>query len=67
MLENLDILEKFDNALIECLTKLNLFSNGGQKCDNVDGPCSCGAWHNRVNMVKKMENYFLYDRRKIDV
>ncbi len=21
------------------------FRNGGQICDNPDGPCSCGAWH----------------------
>lgn len=20
-------------------------SNGGQECDNDDGPCACGAWH----------------------
>ena len=21
------------------------FRNGGQICDNPDGPCACGAWH----------------------
>lgn len=54
----LDILMKFDDTLIECLTELGLFSNGGEECDNVDGPCSCGSWHNRRDMVKKLELYF---------
>ena len=21
--------------------------NGGHKCDVIDGPCSCGAWHSK--------------------
>ena len=27
--------------------------NGGQRCDMLSGPCSCGAWHD-PNMPKKM-------------
>ena len=23
-------------------------SNGGQLCDTIDGPCSCGAWHGKA-------------------
>lgn len=33
----------FDPLLMEAHPELG--RNGGQKCDVVDGPCSCGAWH----------------------
>ncbi len=28
-------------------------SNGGVKCDMIDGPCSCGAWHTTKSVYKK--------------
>ena len=33
----------FDPLLMEAHPALG--RNGGQKCDVVDGPCSCGGWH----------------------
>lgn len=33
----------FDPTLMDAHPELG--RNGGQKCDVVDGPCSCGAWH----------------------
>ena len=27
-------------------------SNGGVLCDNLNGPCSCGAWHNGDDNVQ---------------
>jgi len=26
---------------------VDLGSNGGVKCDTVEGPCACGAWHEK--------------------
>ncbi len=35
-----------DTELMEAHTKYaSLGENGGVKCDVVDGPCACGAWH----------------------
>jgi len=31
--------------------------NGGQGCDNMEGPCSCGAWHSRKNPPPNMTSY----------
>lgn len=33
----------FDPLLMEAHPELG--RNGGQKCDVIDGPCSCGGWH----------------------
>lgn len=33
----------FDPQLMEAHPELG--RNGGQKCDVVSGPCSCGGWH----------------------
>jgi hypothetical protein len=60
---DLNVLETFDDTLIECLTELGLFSNGGEECDVVDGPCACGAWHSRQEMVTKLENYFYFGKQ----
>ncbi len=38
--------DAIDLSLMEAHSKyVNLGTNGGQRCDVVSGPCSCGAWH----------------------
>ncbi|MHA1469123.1 MAG: hypothetical protein ACTSSP_01030 [Candidatus Asgardarchaeia archaeon] len=35
---------------------VDLGSNGGVRCDTIDGPCACGAWHvakEKRKIVKK--------------
>jgi len=32
-----------DSTLLDAHPTLG--RNGGQKCDVISGPCSCGAWH----------------------
>jgi hypothetical protein len=32
-----------DSELLDAHPELG--RNGGQKCDVVEGPCSCGGWH----------------------
>ncbi len=35
-----------DLSLMEAHSKYaDLGTNGGVRCDVVDGPCACGAWH----------------------
>ena len=35
-----------DFNLIEAHSEfVNLGTNGGVKCDTIEGPCACGAWH----------------------
>ena len=35
-----------DLSLMEAHSKyVDLGTNGGTRCDVVDGPCACGAWH----------------------
>jgi hypothetical protein len=32
--------------------------NPSERCDNVDGPCACGAWHRPSEILTKIkENY----------
>ena len=33
---------------------IDLGTNGGTKCDVIDGPCSCGAWHKKEDKIKKV-------------
>lgn len=33
---------------------LNLGTNGGTKCDVLEGPCACGAWHTKEEMQKRI-------------
>jgi hypothetical protein len=34
-----------DLATMEAHSSVNLGTNGGVRCDVVEGPCACGAWH----------------------
>jgi hypothetical protein len=29
--------------------------NGGQRCDMLDGPCACGAWHHLEDIPGRLE------------
>lgn len=31
-------------------------SNGGVACDVADGPCACGAWHNKKEMIRRLRS-----------
>ncbi len=35
---------------------IGLGTNGGAKCDVLEGPCACGAWHTKEEMQKRMTN-----------
>lgn len=46
-----------DSRLIDAHSRyVDLGSNGGVRCDTIDGPCACGAWHfekEKKKIVKK--------------
>jgi hypothetical protein len=32
---------------VETNASINVPTNGGVECDVIDGPCACGAWHQK--------------------
>ena len=34
---------------------INLYNATHERCDMMDGPCSCGAWHSEEEILKKLE------------
>ena len=46
-----------DFSILDAHSKyVDLGSNGGVKCDAIDGPCSCGAWHSRIEKEEYIKN-----------
>lgn len=44
-----------DTSLIEVHSKfVDLGSNGGIKCDSIEGPCACGAWHEKEQKLDEL-------------
>lgn len=35
-------------------SKVKIYNGSHQPCDAMEGPCSCGAWHSKKEMVRKI-------------
>ncbi len=34
------------------------FNGSSTRCDTLNGPCSCGAWHSKDDILNKLSNKF---------
>lgn len=43
-----------ESELLDLLHDKIVITNGGTRCDTLDGPCACGAWHSYAEMEHKI-------------
>lgn len=44
-----------ESELLDILYNKVAVYNGGVRCDTIEGPCACGAWHNPDEMAEKIQ------------
>lgn len=45
-------------TLISMPKEIDLYNGSNERCDTMNGPCSCGAWHSKSEIYTKVNSLF---------
>lgn len=43
-------------CIISMPKDIHLYNGSNERCDTLNGPCSCGAWHSKDEILNKLSN-----------
>ena len=38
--------------------EIDLYNGSNERCDTLNGPCACGAWHSKSEIFTKVSSLF---------
>lgn len=44
--------------IISMPKEIDLYNGSNNRCDTLNGPCSCGAWHSKIEIFNKISSQF---------